>query len=154
MDGKIFRKQRGGREVKQPLHHQKLIRSFLFCLHTVFVVALSAQSSDDSAPGIRAPEPSEEFRLLSALKVDAHQADLYHEIKEKFNSSKLKKTHQDLLAKALSKVVSKVPISTFRTTTITEETGAEPKSLQNLSRCSITVLSRVRTGYQEFGLLI
>ena len=111
--------------MKQLLHHQKLIRSFLFYLLTVFVIALSAQSSDDSAPGIRAPEPSEEFRLLSALEVAAHQAELYHKIKGKFNSSKLKETHQDLLAKALSKVVSKVPISTFRTATITEQTGAE-----------------------------
>ena len=106
--------------MKQLLNLKRLSLSFTFCLLTVFVLALSGQSSDDSAPGIRAPEPSEEFRLLSALEVDAHQTELYREIKEKFNSSKLKETHQDLLAKALSKVVS---------STITEETGADTEEL-------------------------
>ena len=115
--------------MKQDLHFQKLNRNFLFGSFTVFVLALTAQSSDDSVQGIRAPHPSEEFQLLSELEIDSHQAELYLELKGKFNSSKLKETHQDLLAQALSKVVSKVPISTYRATTITEQTGEETEEV-------------------------
>ena len=93
------------------------------------MVTLSAQSRNDSARGIRAPNPSEEFQLLTELEIDSHQAGLYHELKEKLHSSKLEETHQDLLAHALSKVVSKVPISTYRTRTITEQTGEDSEEV-------------------------
>ena len=93
------------------------------------MVTLSAQSRNDSARGIRAPNPSEEFQLLTELETDSHQAGLYHELKEKLHSSKLEETHQDLLAHALNKVVSKVPISTYRTRTITEQTGEDSEEV-------------------------
>lgn len=111
--------------MKQSSNFQILKQNLLFCLLTLSVVVLHAHSIDDTAQEIRAPYPYEEFRLIADFEIDSFQAELYHEFKEKFKSSKLKETHQDQLALALSKVVSKVPISTFRTTTITEQTGEE-----------------------------
>ena len=114
-----------GRVVKQYLNSQTLKQNFLCSLLAVSVLALNAHMIDDTVQEIRAPYPHEMFQIISEFEIDSHQAELYHEFKEKFNSSKLKETHQDLLAQALSKVVSKVPICTFRTTTITEQTGDE-----------------------------
>lgn len=118
--------------MKQDSNSQILNQNFLFCFLTISVLAWNAHSIDDATQEIRAPYPHEEFRIIAEFEIESHQAELYHELKSKFNSPKLNETHRDLLAKALSKVVSKVPISMFRTTTITEQTGEETEELTDI----------------------
>lgn len=89
------------------------------------------QSNEDIRLETRASDPSDEFRLLTESEAQLHHATQYDEIVGRLGKSRLKKTHKDLIADALSKVMSGVPIGSFRRTEITEQTDEETDEYTN-----------------------
>ena len=93
---------------------------FLLGLLAVSALTLYAQSDEDNPQEIRVPEPSEQFTMLTEFELHSHQAKQYAETIEKLNVSRLKTEHQDLIAQALSKAVSGMPIGSFRVSQVME----------------------------------
>ena len=103
----------------------QLRMAILLSVFTLYTLGLSAQSDDDSVKGIRPPEPSERFRILTASETHSHHETLFEEIQEKLEISKFKQEHKDVIAEAFSKVMSGVPIGSYRRTSVTEQTGID-----------------------------
>ena len=97
----------------------------MFMLLPLANLSSRAQSNEDTSQGIRAPDQSEEFRLLTESEVKLHHATLYDEVKKQLSTSRLEKAHKDLIADAFSKVMSGVPVGSFRRTEVTEQTDLE-----------------------------
>ena len=111
--------------MKQAHRYQMRFTNFLLGLLAISVLACYAQSGEDSAPGIRAPDQSEEFEILNELEVDSHQTELYTEMREKLDASRLKSEHKDLIAQAFSTSVSGMPIGSFGETQVIEQTRTD-----------------------------
>ncbi|MCY3541190.1 MAG: hypothetical protein OXH31_04710 [Gammaproteobacteria bacterium] len=100
-------------------------KNFLFLLLPIVAISLWAQSNEDAIQGIRAPEHSETFRILTESEAHAHHTTLRDQIKEKLSESRLEKEQIDLIADAFSKVMSGVPLGTFQMTEVAEQTDLE-----------------------------
>ncbi len=103
----------------------KRSKNFLFLILPIVTISLWAQSNEDAIQGIRAPEHSETFRILSESEAHAHHTTLRDQIKEKLSESRLEKAQIDLIADAFSKVMSGVPLRTFQMTEVAEQTDFE-----------------------------
>ena len=119
-------------------------RSIILMLMLLPIATLSssAEPSEDISQRISAPDPSEEFQILTESEAQLHRASLYDEIKDNLNTSRLKKAHQDLIADAFSNAMSGVPVGTFQRTDVREQTDIETK--EETGKYTV-----VETGYVE-----